>query len=156
MAQAGSILSLGVRAAPWYPVPGPVRARGFRALDRRQLCALSRPWRRHRRRTAGLPPSPSTSSPPPAHLMAVFTSRRSRPQRSSYTIHSFLYSHCDVTTAVDLALARFGRLNIMVNNEGVSGAGDCHDIRKVDLGGFQRDFAVNVDGIFSGQSARPG
>ncbi|KAF3793262.1 Zerumbone synthase [Nymphaea thermarum] len=75
-------------------------------------------------------------------------------QWSSYTIHGFLYSHCDVTAAVDLA--RFGRLNIMVNNEGVSGARDHHDIRKVDLGGFQRDFAVNVDGVFLGQSARPG
>ncbi|XP_031490422.1 zerumbone synthase-like [Nymphaea colorata] len=68
----------------------------------------------------------------------------------------FLYSHCDVTVeadvaaAVDLALARFGRLDIMVNNAGVSGAGDRHDIREVDLDGFRRVFAVNVDGVFLG------
>ncbi|KAF3794705.1 Zerumbone synthase [Nymphaea thermarum] len=68
----------------------------------------------------------------------------------------FLYSHCDVTVeadvaaAVDLALARFGRLDIMVNNAGVSGGGDPHDIREVDLDGFRRVFAVNVDGVFLG------
>lgn len=68
----------------------------------------------------------------------------------------FFYSHCDVTVeadvaaAVDLALARFGRLDIMVNNAGVSGAAEGHDIREVDLDGFRRVFAVNVEGVFLG------
>ncbi|XP_031490404.1 zerumbone synthase-like [Nymphaea colorata] len=68
----------------------------------------------------------------------------------------FLYSQGDVTVeadvaaAVDLALARFGRLDIMVNNAGVSGGNERHDIREMELDRFRRVLAVNVDGVFLG------
>lgn len=65
------------------------------------------------------------------------------------------FSHCDVTIeddvcrAVDFTVNKFGTLDIMVNNAGISGA-PCPDIRNVDLEGFEKVFDINVKGAFLG------
>lgn len=65
------------------------------------------------------------------------------------------YFHCDVTIeddvrrAVDFTVDKFGTLDIMVNNAGVSGS-PCNDIRKSDLGEFEKVFNINVKGAFLG------
>lgn len=62
---------------------------------------------------------------------------------------------CDVTVeddicrAVDFAVDKFGTLDIMVNNAGLSGT-PCPDIRNADLAEFQKVFDVNVKGVFLG------
>ncbi|KAK4796407.1 hypothetical protein SAY86_028733 [Trapa natans] len=65
------------------------------------------------------------------------------------------YLHCDVTSeedvsrAVDLTVDKFGTLDIMVNNAGISGI-PCPDIRNVDMRDFEKVFNVNVKGVFHG------
>ncbi|KAM0850683.1 hypothetical protein ACQ4PT_052906 [Festuca glaucescens] len=65
------------------------------------------------------------------------------------------YVRCDVTCeedvagAVDHAVARFGRLDIMFNNAGIGGA-PCHSIRESTKEDFERVLAVNLVGPFLG------
>lgn len=65
------------------------------------------------------------------------------------------YFHCDVTKeddvsrAVDFAVNRFGTLDIMVNNAGLSGS-PCPDIRNAEISEFEKIFNVNVKGVFLG------
>merc|ERR1712130_295773 len=65
------------------------------------------------------------------------------------------YLHCDVTVeddvsrAVDFTVDKYGTLDIMVNNAGVSGS-PCPDIRNADLSEFQKVFDINVKGVFLG------
>ncbi|KAK1678150.1 hypothetical protein QYE76_038998 [Lolium multiflorum] len=68
-----------------------------------------------------------------------------------------LYARCDVTNeaqvaaAVDLALARHGRLDVMFNNAGIIGttyAGG--PIESMDLADFDRVMAVNLRGVAAG------
>ncbi|KAL5543680.1 hypothetical protein UlMin_007464 [Ulmus minor] len=65
------------------------------------------------------------------------------------------YFHCDVmkeddvSRAVDFAVSRYGTLDIMVNNAGVSGS-PCNDIRNADLAEFEKVFDINVKGVFLG------
>ncbi|XP_038906598.1 xanthoxin dehydrogenase [Benincasa hispida] len=65
------------------------------------------------------------------------------------------YSHCDVTVeedirrAVDLTVSKFGTLDIMVNNAGISGT-PSSDIRNVDVSEFERVFDINVKAVFMG------
>ncbi|XP_052182322.1 (+)-borneol dehydrogenase 2 [Diospyros lotus] len=68
---------------------------------------------------------------------------------------SVCFLHCDVTVednicrAVDFAVGKFGTLDIMVNNAGISGA-PCPDIRNANLSEFEKVFDVNVKGVFLG------
>ncbi|KAK9912920.1 hypothetical protein M0R45_036753 [Rubus argutus] len=65
------------------------------------------------------------------------------------------YFHCDVTkeadvsSAVDFTADKYGTLDIMVNNAGVSGS-PCPDIRNADLSEFEKVFDINVKGVFLG------
>ncbi|XP_061997550.1 (+)-borneol dehydrogenase 2 [Rosa rugosa] len=65
------------------------------------------------------------------------------------------YFHCDVTKeadvsgAVDFTVDKYGTLDIMVNNAGVSGS-PCPDIRNADLSEFEKVFDINVKGVFHG------
>lgn len=65
------------------------------------------------------------------------------------------YFHCDVTVedgvraAVDFTVSKFGTLDIIVNNAGISGS-PCPDIRDTDMSEFQRVFDINVKGVFLG------
>jgi xanthoxin dehydrogenase len=66
-----------------------------------------------------------------------------------------MFVHCDVTVeddvsaAVDAAVQRFGALDVMVNNAGVTGA-KVTDIRGVDFAEVRRVFDVNVHGVLAG------
>ncbi|KAL8028632.1 hypothetical protein ABFS82_14G171400 [Erythranthe guttata] len=63
--------------------------------------------------------------------------------------------HCDVTmedhvrNAVDLAVEKYGTLDIMVNNAGTSGP-PCPDIRDFEIPIFEKIFDINVKGVFIG------
>ncbi|KAJ4718351.1 Xanthoxin dehydrogenase [Melia azedarach] len=65
------------------------------------------------------------------------------------------FFHCDVTkeddvrSAVDFTVHKFGTLDIMVNNAGISGS-PCPDIRNADLSEFEKVFDINVKGVFLG------
>ncbi|XWS65771.1 hypothetical protein CRYUN_Cryun05aG0142200 [Craigia yunnanensis] len=65
------------------------------------------------------------------------------------------FFHCDVTieeevhSAVDFAVNKFGTLDIMINNAGLSGP-PYDDIRNYDLSDFQKVMNVNVKGVFLG------
>ncbi|KAE8038342.1 hypothetical protein FH972_010864 [Carpinus fangiana] len=65
------------------------------------------------------------------------------------------FFHCDVTKeddvcrAVDFAVEKFGTLDIMVNNAGLSGS-PCSDIRNADISEFEKIFDINVKGVFLG------
>lgn len=66
-----------------------------------------------------------------------------------------MFVHCDVTVeeevsrAVDAAAERFGALDIMVNNAGITGD-KVTDIRHVDAAEVRRVFDINVHGVFLG------
>lgn len=66
-----------------------------------------------------------------------------------------MFVHCDVTSeedvsrAVDAAAERFGALDVMVNNAGVTGT-KVTDIRNVDFAEARRVLDVNVHGVFLG------
>ncbi|CAN6314749.1 unnamed protein product [Urochloa humidicola] len=66
-----------------------------------------------------------------------------------------MFVHCDVTVeddvsaAVDAAAARFGALDVMVNNAGITGS-KVTDIRDVDFAEVRRVLDVNVHGVFLG------
>lgn len=55
----------------------------------------------------------------------------------------------DVCRAVDFTVDKFGTLDIIVNNAGLTGP-PCSDIRNVDLSVFEKVFDVNVKGAFLG------
>ncbi|KZV18922.1 short chain alcohol dehydrogenase [Dorcoceras hygrometricum] len=55
----------------------------------------------------------------------------------------------DIQRAVDFTVDKFGSLDIMVNNAGLSGP-PCPDIRDFDLSVFDHIFDVNVKGVFLG------
>lgn len=65
------------------------------------------------------------------------------------------FCHCDVTIeddvkhAVDFTVDKFGTLDIMVNNAGMSGP-PCPDIRDFELSVFEQVFDINVKGVFIG------
>ncbi|GAA0155806.1 oxidoreductase [Lithospermum erythrorhizon] len=65
------------------------------------------------------------------------------------------YFHCDVTREDDVSQAvafcvnKFGTLDIMVNNAGITGP-PCSDIREFELSAFEKVFDVNVKGVFLG------
>lgn len=65
------------------------------------------------------------------------------------------FCHCDVTVeddvrrAVDHTVDRFGTLDILINNAGMSGP-PCPDIRDFHLSVFEKTFDVNVKGAFIG------
>lgn len=65
------------------------------------------------------------------------------------------YFHCDVTKedevrrAIDFTVDKYGTLDIMVNNAGMSGS-PCNDIRNADLSEFEKMFDLNVKGVFIG------
>ncbi|CAN6226462.1 unnamed protein product [Urochloa humidicola] len=66
------------------------------------------------------------------------------------------YTHCDVTdevqvaAAVDLAVARHGKLDIMFNNAGIVGSLSRPALAALDLGDFDRVTAVNARGVVAG------
>ncbi|XP_050234255.1 (+)-borneol dehydrogenase 2 [Mercurialis annua] len=65
------------------------------------------------------------------------------------------YFHCDVSVeddvrrAIDFTVEKFGSLDVMVNNAGLSGP-PCPDIRNSELSDFEKVFDVNVKGTFLG------
>ncbi|CAN6169151.1 unnamed protein product [Urochloa humidicola] len=66
------------------------------------------------------------------------------------------YTRCDVTdeaqvaAAVDLAVARHGKLDIMFNNAGIVGSLSRPALGALDLGDFDRVMAVNARGVVAG------
>ncbi|KAJ1268356.1 hypothetical protein BS78_07G128500 [Paspalum vaginatum] len=66
------------------------------------------------------------------------------------------YTHCDVrdeaqvAAAVDLAVARHGRLDVMFNNAGVTGSRGRPPLGAVDLADFDRVMATNARGVLAG------
>ncbi|CAJ2638964.1 unnamed protein product [Trifolium pratense] len=66
-----------------------------------------------------------------------------------YFIHCDVAVETDVSDAVHSTVGKFGTLDIMVNNAGISGA-PCPDIRNVDMSEFDKVFNINVKGVFHG------
>ncbi|XP_042516581.1 xanthoxin dehydrogenase [Macadamia integrifolia] len=64
-------------------------------------------------------------------------------------IHGDVTIEDDIHRAVDATVEKFGTLDIMVNNAGVSGK-PIPDIRNVDIAEFEKVFDVNVKGVFIG------
>ncbi|CAN6200172.1 unnamed protein product [Urochloa humidicola] len=66
------------------------------------------------------------------------------------------YTRCDVTdesqvaAAVDLAVARHGKLDIMFNNAGIGGDMSSTAVASMDMADFDRVMAVNTRGIVAG------
>ena len=67
------------------------------------------------------------------------------------------FFHCDVTVeenvqcAVDFTVSKFGTLDIMVNNAGISGS-PCPDIRNADLSEFEKVFNINLEFLRSNET----
>uniref|UniRef100_A0A2P2QLH4 Short chain alcohol dehydrogenase n=1 Tax=Rhizophora mucronata TaxID=61149 RepID=A0A2P2QLH4_RHIMU len=68
---------------------------------------------------------------------------------NTYYFHGDVTVENDISRAVDFTVDKFGRIDIMVNNAGLSGA-PCPDIRNVALTEFEKVFDVNVKGTFVG------
>ncbi|KAL9240461.1 hypothetical protein vseg_014677 [Gypsophila vaccaria] len=66
-----------------------------------------------------------------------------------YFFHCDVAKEDDVKNAVDFTVEKFGTLDIMVNNAGVTGP-PCSDIRNVSLSDFDNVFNINVKGVFLG------
>lgn len=66
-----------------------------------------------------------------------------------YFIHCDVALENDVSNAVCITVGKFGTLDIMVNNAGISGS-PCPDIRNVDMAEFDKVFDINVKGVFHG------
>ncbi|XP_006392929.2 xanthoxin dehydrogenase [Eutrema salsugineum] len=64
-------------------------------------------------------------------------------------IHGDVRVEDDISKAVDFAVKKFGTLDILINNAGLSGA-PCSDIRNNSLSEFEMIFDVNVKGAFLG------
>ncbi|KMZ63468.1 Short-chain dehydrogenase reductase 1 [Zostera marina] len=64
-------------------------------------------------------------------------------------IHGDVTIERDVQQAVDLTVAKFGGLDVMVNNAGISGP-NITDIREYNMTDFNKVFDVNVNGVFLG------
>ncbi|KAL5196513.1 hypothetical protein ABZP36_000025 [Zizania latifolia] len=66
------------------------------------------------------------------------------------------YTRCDVTdeaqvaAAVDLAVARHGRLDVIFNNAGIVGNGTPTPVQSLDLADFDRVMAVNTKAVLAG------
>jgi NAD(P)-dependent dehydrogenase (short-subunit alcohol dehydrogenase family) len=66
------------------------------------------------------------------------------------------YTRCDVTdeaqiaAAVDLAVARHGRLDVMYNHAGVAGPMAVDSITSLDIAGYDRTMAVNARSAVAG------
>ena len=77
-------------------------------------------------------------------------------QAAAATNPAFFAVHLDVVdeaswnAAMEQALSRFGRLDILLNSAGIAPLGD---IEKETLAQFQRVMAINVDGVFLGCKA---
>ncbi|CAL5085302.1 unnamed protein product [Urochloa decumbens] len=67
-----------------------------------------------------------------------------------------IYTRCDVTdeaqvaAAVDLAVARHGRLDVMFNNAGIGGDMRSAALASMDMADFDRVMAVNTRGVVAG------
>ncbi|WOL03507.1 momilactone A synthase-like [Canna indica] len=64
-------------------------------------------------------------------------------------IHCDVTSEDDVSAAVDHAVSKFGKLDIMFNNAGIGGAA-CHNILHSEKSDFERVLAVNLVGPYLG------
>ncbi|CAH8358461.1 unnamed protein product [Eruca vesicaria subsp. sativa] len=71
------------------------------------------------------------------------------PLDSSCFIHGDVRVEDDISNAVDFTVKRFGTLDILINNAGLSGA-PCPYIRNNSLSEFNTVFDVNVKGAFLG------
>lgn len=68
---------------------------------------------------------------------------------SAFFVHGDVTVEDEVSHAIDLTVAKFGTLDIIVNNAGITGM-PCSDIRNVDLAEFDKVFNINVKGVFHG------
>uniref|UniRef100_M4DCV6 3-oxoacyl-[acyl-carrier-protein] reductase n=1 Tax=Brassica campestris TaxID=3711 RepID=M4DCV6_BRACM len=68
---------------------------------------------------------------------------------SACFIHGDVTVEDDISKAVNFTVNRFGTLDILINNAGLSGA-PCPDIRNNSLSEFNTVFDVNVEGAFLG------
>lgn len=68
---------------------------------------------------------------------------------NAYFVHCDVTLEEDVSRAIDTVVAKFGTLDIIVNNAGISGS-PCSDIRNVDMSEFEKVFSINVKGVFHG------
>jgi xanthoxin dehydrogenase len=66
-----------------------------------------------------------------------------------FFVHCDVAVETDVSNAVNGTVSKFGTLDIMVNNAGISGV-PCPDIRNVDMSEFDKVFNINVKGVFLG------
>lgn len=68
---------------------------------------------------------------------------------NAYFVHCDVVVENDVSNAVDITVSKFGTLDIMVNNAGISGS-PCPNISNVDMSEFDKVFNINVKGVFHG------
>ncbi|RID49367.1 hypothetical protein BRARA_H00170 [Brassica rapa] len=72
---------------------------------------------------------------------------------SACFIHGDVTVEDDISKAVNFTVNRFGTLDILINNAGLSGA-PCPDIRNNSLSEFNTVFDVNVEGAFPRDETR--